>query len=456
MTGTSTNYGLYLYYTVGTATDPALVANNMIAQSAPTSGSLYMGYIGYSNYVRIYHNSWSARSTATNYGIYLVSTNPNSEFVNNMVVNLGGGQTLYGSSLSYFQSFAPCNYNNLFTTGTNLVYSGTNHSNLAAWRLASGLDSNSVSINPQFYTFSSLYPTNLAVNDLGTPIIMIPDDIDGNLRDPLTPDMGAVEFEPPANDAGISVINSPTSPQSPGSLSISATVKNYGYDNLLTANVHWSIDGGPATTQLWTGLLTPGQESTAINLGSHTFTYGVYTLKVWTSMPNGQTDPMALNDTMTRILNICDIMSGTYTIGGSGADYPTFAAALTALNGCGVGAPVIFNVQPGTYTTQVSIGEIAGASATNTVTFQSSTGIPADVTISYAATGTAENFVVRLNGADYITLKNMTIKTATTGTFGYAVVLANGANYNTLPVLLLRAYLIQPAVQQQLSIQVLH
>ena len=432
MTGTSTNYGLYLYYTVGTATDPALVANNMIAQSAPTSGSLYMGYIGYSNYVRIYHNSWSARSTATNYGIYLVSTNPNSEFVNNMVVNLGGGQTLYGSSLSYFQSFAPCNYNNLFTTGTNLVYSGTNHSNLAAWRLASGLDSNSVSINPQFYTFSSLYPTNLAVNDLGTPIIMIPDDIDGNLRDPLTPDMGAVEFEPPANDAGISVINSPTSPQSPGSLSISATVKNYGYDNLLTANVHWSIDGGPATTQLWTGLLTPGQESTAINLGSHTFTYGVYTLKVWTSMPNGQTDPMALNDTMTRILNICDIMSGTYTIGGSGADYPTFAAALTALNGCGVGAPVIFNVQPGTYTTQVSIGEIAGASATNTVTFQSSTGIPADVTISYAATGTADNFVVRLNGADYITLKNMTIKTATTGTFGYAVVLANGANYNTI------------------------
>ena len=288
-------------------------------------------------------------------------------------------------------------------------------------------------MDPQFYSQSILIPSNLLMNDLGTPIIEVPDDYLGNLRDPLTPDMGAYEFEPPQNDAGISVINGPTSTQSPGSYTILATLKNYGYADLLSANLNWSINGGPATSQLWTGYLTPGQESTPINLGNYTFPYGTYTLKVWTSLPNGQADPMPMNDTMTSVIIICDIMAGgTYTIGGTGSDYASFAAAIAAMTGCGIGGPVIFSVQPGTYTAQVNIPAIAGASATNTITFQSSTGIPADVTVTYTSTSAADNWVIRLDGADYITLKNMTIKSAATGSFGRVIELINGANYNTI------------------------
>ena len=431
MTGTGTNYGMYLYYTVGTVTDPALVANNMIAQSGATSGSLYMAYMYYASYTRLYHNSFSARSTATNYGIYMSSGNTGSEFVNNIVANLGGGQAIYATSLLNLQALSVCDYNNLYTSGNNLCYAGTNYNNLAAWQLGVGMDSNSVSLNPMYYSYSSLYPTNLALNDLGTPIIIIPDDIDGNLRDPLTPDMGAVEFEPPQNDAGISVINTPTSPQPPGTYFISATIKNYGYANLVTTQVHFSIDGGPVTTSLWTGLLMPGQESTPFTLGNYTFPYGIYTLKVWTSLPNAQVDPMPINDTMAAIINICDVMAGTYTIGGATADFPTIAAALTALNGCGVNGAVTFNILPDTFNTQVVINQIPGASATNTITFQSSTGIASDVVIQFAPTST-DNYVVRLNGADYVTIKDMTIRVTGTGTAGRVIELINGANHNTI------------------------
>jgi hypothetical protein len=66
------------------------------------------------------------------------------------------------------------------------------------------------------------------------------------------------------------------------------------------------------------------------------------------------------------------------------------------------------------------------------VTFQSSTGVASDVVLTYSATAAGDNFVVKLDGADYITIQNMTIKTATTGTFGRAIELSNGANYNII------------------------
>ena len=63
-------------------------------------------------------------------------------------------------------------------------------------------------------------------------------------------------------------------------------------------------------------------------------------------------------------------LSGSYTIG-SGGSYSTFTAAVADLTSNGVSGPVTFNVISGTYTEQISIGSISGASSTNTITFQS-------------------------------------------------------------------------------------
>jgi parallel beta-helix repeat protein len=120
-------------------------------------------------------------------------------------------------------------------------------------------------------------------------------------------------------------------------------------------------------------------------------------------------------------------LSGTYTVGGAGADYATVAAAVTALNSCGISGAVTFNVAAGTYTGSVSIGQITGSSAANTVTFNGASA--ATTTITHDGTG--QYATVQLNGADYVTFQNLTIaNTATTN--GWGVLLTNQANYNTI------------------------
>ena len=100
------------------------------------------------------------------------------------------------------------------------------------------------------------------------------------------------------------------------------------------------------------------------------------------------------------------IASGTYTIPGS---YASFTAAVTDLNTNGLvgDGPVIFSVANGTYNEQISINFVNNSNYTDSVIFQSASGNSSLVTITYAATGVADNYTVRLNGADYITFKEI-------------------------------------------------
>jgi hypothetical protein len=82
-------------------------------------------------------------------------------------------------------------------------------------------------------------------------------------------------------------------------------------------------------------------------------------------------------------------LSGTYTINPSAAastsNYKTFASAVSDMvsgtradggtaNGAGVSGAVTFNVSNGTYTEQITIPAITGASATNRITLLSASG----------------------------------------------------------------------------------
>ena len=102
-------------------------------------------------------------------------------------------------------------------------------------------------------------------------------------------------------------------------------------------------------------------------------------------------------------------LSGVYTIDSatttSGRNYQTFSAAISALSTSGVSAAVTFNVLRGTYSGQITIPAITGASPTNSVTFKGQGGqtvITASPTISNLP-------VVSLNGASHITLDSLKI-----------------------------------------------
>jgi hypothetical protein len=141
----------------------------------------------------------------------------------------------------------------------------------------------------------------------------------------------------------------------------------------------------------------------------------------------------SLESTPVEVL-VNPAFSGTYTINsgqptGSG-NYQTFADAISAL-GCGINGPVVFNVQAGSgpYNVQVIIPAVTGTSATNTITFNGN-----GETVSYTSTNTAERAVIKLNGADYVTINNFNITATGSGTteYGYGVQLVDDADNNKI------------------------
>lgn len=106
-------------------------------------------------------------------------------------------------------------------------------------------------------------------------------------------------------------------------------------------------------------------------------------------------------------------LSGTYTIGATGT-YTTFNAAVTALVAQGVSAPVLFEVEDGTYTELVQLPSIPGTSATNTITFRGQSLDSAAVSLVWP-TGLATP-TLRFNGADHVTFEHLTIERTGTST----------------------------------------
>jgi len=227
------------------------------------------------------------------------------------------------------------------------------------------------------------------------------------------------------DDAGITAIVNPTIPLVTGVQNIDVELRNNGINNLNSVDIQWEIDGTPQPTVNWTAGPLASNTTATITLGSYNFPNGFTNLKAWTELPNGNTDSYMSNDTSEVLL--CTSISGTFTVGGAGADFADLTSAVSAL-GCGISGPVVFNVNPGTYIEAIIIPEVAGASATNTITFDG--GSSATTTIEWDS-GQGENAVVQLDGADYVVIKNFTIENIGT-TDAWGVFLWHQANYNTI------------------------
>lgn len=132
------------------------------------------------------------------------------------------------------------------------------------------------------------------------------------------------------------------------------------------------------------------------------------------------------------IIRVCDAqpLSGTYTIGGAGADYQTINAAASHLSLSGVNGPVTFNIAPGVYQENFVVGPVQGASATNTITFQSTTQDSSDVVILHPSTTTSiNNYLLRLNGASYTTFRYLTLQRTDSNDYSQVVDIINGSHF---------------------------
>jgi hypothetical protein len=401
----------------------ALVYNNYFYGSSATS-YVFDGGGAVSN-IKFFYNTFVGNSTTrtVNFNNYY-GANANITFVNNVIQSTG--QLLYFTANP---TGLTINYNNFYTTSTgNWAYFwGTNATNLATIKSASGQNANSVSINPMFAGTTDPHFTNFAMKGLATPIASITTDIDGQPRHPTAPDMGCDEFVLYIDDAGIPTMTQTT--LCPGVANVGVKLKNYGSNILNNVTINWSVNGVQQPPYNYIGSLASLGEVN-IGLGIYTFlSTGTYNLKFWTSAPNGNPDGNSSNDTLS-MNNFKTSLTGNYTIGGASADFNTPVDAVTALNTYGVCGPTVFDINPGTYNGRITIGNIVGASAVNTIIFRSLNNDTSAV-LTDSASSTANNWIVRLDGAKYITLKSLTFAPKHM-TLGNAVVITNSARNNTI------------------------
>lgn len=99
-----------------------------------------------------------------------------------------------------------------------------------------------------------------------------------------------------SNNAGISSID-PLSPCTPKQ-DIKATIGNFGTNRLDSVTVNYTINGVAQTPILYKTDTIGAAEEVKITLQNYTFSPNTrYTIKAWTTAPNGKTDTVNLNDT---------------------------------------------------------------------------------------------------------------------------------------------------------------
>ena len=220
-------YGLYVYYCYGTGSNMGLIANNFISLSGTsTAYGIYSYNSSYINYYynNIYNNSTGSGSNNSCFYIYYGS---NQNLKNNIFCNKGRGYAIYAGST---YSMSNSDYNDLFTSGSLYCYYSGDRSSLALWKSATSMDNHSISADPIFYSTSDLHVKEISLNRAGSPISGITDDIDGESRNSTNPDIGADEFTPPANDAGVISLANPVKPFASDTQLIKVRIRNFGND----------------------------------------------------------------------------------------------------------------------------------------------------------------------------------------------------------------------------------
>jgi hypothetical protein len=162
----------------------------------------------------VYHNTVRVTSASSSDPTLLLTGAGNYKLRNNIFVNSASGVAFY------FQSGRTYDLNNniYFNTGSNLGYAfGFGFfSSLTAYTTATGQESTGMEVNPLLVSSTNLHiQATSPARDAGVSLL-IPNDIDGQVREPLS-DIGADEYYPPIgideaseNSNGIIIFPNPT------------------------------------------------------------------------------------------------------------------------------------------------------------------------------------------------------------------------------------------------------
>jgi len=180
--------------------------NNLVFNNFIHNQSYYHYYFGTNDGIGILYSNINEIYNNTIYGNYDNGLNIRDGIANVLMNNIS--YNIYEDGYAVFvESVDPVtdmiSDNNDFYApngyiGGNLDTSST-YTLLSDWQTATGQDANSISADPDFVQYRTtdlhINPASQVVDGLGTPIVGITTDIDGDTRDPVNPDIGADEYD---------------------------------------------------------------------------------------------------------------------------------------------------------------------------------------------------------------------------------------------------------------------
>jgi uncharacterized repeat protein (TIGR01451 family) len=336
----SATYAFYLYNSTGGTGLPVargLIANNFFVGTGTTSYGVYL----YNNvYQDFYHNSINVTSTGAGLYLYAGSGN-NMNLVNNIFSASGGGlaYNIYTPA-----AVGTTDFNDIYSSGATLAsWANVSQADLAALRTASGKEAGSVSRNPVYSSSSDLHRTSGALDTIATPLAAVTDDIDGELRDPVKPDIGADERYPLPTIPSISISDASVTEGNSGSkgavftvslsdvASSTVTVNWATSDGLATAGSDYASASGTwtfpqGTTSITDSVMVTGD---ALNEPNETFFVSL-TSPTNATLSDSLGTGTILNDDPVPAISISDV---TVSEGNSGTTDAIFAVSLSTVSG---------------------------------------------------------------------------------------------------------------------------
>lgn len=185
-------YGIYITNCESTSGNEALISNNFVRINTEQNTCSGIACLS-SSYQKFYFNSVNITGDY-NSSCALAFEGYGSDGIqikNNIFSNRAGGYAIYCFlSTSLFSS----DYNDFYSTGTNLCNYYGDVPTLASWVAATSNDTHTKNIDPDFVSDSDLHCSASSFASAAISVADVTDDIDDELRG-STPDIGADEFE---------------------------------------------------------------------------------------------------------------------------------------------------------------------------------------------------------------------------------------------------------------------
>jgi hypothetical protein len=270
----------------GSATSALVIANNFVSLnvssgwttlSSDANVGIRLGTGSTLGGVSVYYNSVNMTGTENYSGatlsaaLYVGSASTALDIRNNVLRNAITNSATGAKAYAFYSAaantaFTAIDNNDYFVSGAQgvLGYLASDRTTLAALQTATGKDASSISADPLFTSATNLHAAAVALNAAATPIAGITTDIDGDVRNTSTPDIGADEFTPLANDlTAVALVAPATTSTCYGTAeAVSVSIRNAGTATLnfattaATITVVVTLPGG--TTQTLTTTLTTG------------------------------------------------------------------------------------------------------------------------------------------------------------------------------------------------------